>query len=420
MPGMKTPLRALLCLIIIQMTACTAVPVTAPVGRQVVVTRTSIAVFPVSQSVTQDSNPPLPVETLNTPELPPAETPLPVETPLPSATVVAPVVPVMPTQVLPQSGLETQSTPVVAVESFRKPWQYYSGTFLFQGPLIYRLRYPAGWFALGGEGGAAVLQNFPPGEGETISYGRIRVEISANYTAERGGFPAPNQKALAAGRPGTRQVLVDSARGVTVWNVRLYGLSESSAIFHLTGYVSGSPDPSEGVRLLDEILGTLELYAWTDPDPTPVVLDHSTAESWEPYTGRLQAGAETYDLRLRFPRGWWVYQNGTRWFDLTNWVLPDDYVGAQPSVPGSIKLSISAEPCTGIGGCPRKPGWLNNDMPGTREISQSPNRDTLWLVRIYRGQVRFTLSAILSGSEEQVQKGILALNMILSTIDIIP
>ena len=408
---MKNWLRGLFCLLMLYLAACTAVPAAAPVSGEAEITRTNIVVtpvLPVTSATLAPTPSPLPSET---------DTPLPAPTPMLSQ---------------PQAGDGPTATPVFAAASYRKPWQYFSGAYQVPRLLMYRLRYPIGWHALRGEDGSAVLQNYPPGQGDDLLGGRIRLEIGAAFSAEPGGFAAPNQKTLAAGRPGTRQVLVDSTRELTIWNVRLYGLGESSAVFQLTGYLSGSTAQTvEGARLLDEILATLQLYAWPEPEPAPVVPDYSLSDSWQQYAGRISDGDDSYELRFRVPPGWWPYPDGDRWVDVINFFgaanssstangVGASSAGAPPLAPGAVRLSISAEPCADTGGCPFRPGWLSNNMPGSREISRSDNGDTLWLVHLYQGETRFTLSAILSGSEEQVQGGILALNMLLRTVQVFP
>lgn len=290
------------------------------------------------------------------------------------------------------------------------------------GAVIYRLRYPKGWFAGEDPGGEALLLNIPSGDDRPGSPGPgvVRLQITFTHAAVIGGLPGPNQKPVAAGRPGTRQILVDAGQGITVWNVRLYGLNESSTTMNLTGYLAGSKaEIDEGIRLLDAILATLELYAWPDPTPTLTIPDHTIADDWQVYEGRLAAHDADYQVRFRFPRGWWAYPYENRFVDVTNYFVDPFNGQGGPSQPGRIKLSVSVNSCAEVGGCPERPQPLANGVwRGDRTITTSPEGDTFWTVRIYHEQVQFTLFAILGGSEQDAARGVQTLNMILRTLEI--
>jgi hypothetical protein len=313
---------------------------------------------------------------------------------------------------------------VLAEKSWREPWQYLSGAASGQGSVIYRMRYPLGWYAQEGQGGAAVIQNIPPGSRdlEEVSAGTIRLNLSFTLAEQAGSLPPPNQRVLAAGKPGTRQILVDAGQGVTVWNVRLYGLNESSTTFNLTGRLSGSSAQiAAGIRLLDAMLQTLQLYAWPDPLPAPIPPDYSPAEGWPMYGGRLSAGDTSHQLYFRMPRGWWAYPYGSRFIDVTNYVV--DPLAAVPELPepGTIKLSFSAASCEAVGGCPARAPLLGNGRwRGVREVLKSPEGYTTWSVLLYYQQTQITLFAILVGSDDVVERGILTLNMLLRTLEINP
>ncbi len=332
-------------------------------------------------------------------------------TPPPESSPTA-IEPVLPAGETPQ--------PVTLAQSWAQPWQYLSATLTSGGPVLYRLRYPPGWHVYIQPGGSATLQNFPSAQAspDRLEPGMIRVEISATQAEKTGGLPAPNTRTLAAGRPGTRQILLDSSLGITIWNVRLYGIVDNSVAFNLVGWLNlGAQEKDEGIRLLDTMLGTLEIYSWTDSAPTPVPLDGSNSDTWSVYSGQLQTSAGKQTLSFRYPRNWWLDQDGSRRVDLTNYVI----VGASGSEPlpaGGVRLSINAATCTEAGGCPARPPYLFTGLPGTREVAQVPGGETSWLVRIFQADTQIILYASMNGSPHQVAEQIQALDMILRTVQL--
>lgn len=404
--------RALPCLLLFLMAACTPVRTAQPAAGQGALP-TVISTVPAPETAVPTA-PPV-GSAANTPTASPAA-PRPTATARPTATPTATPA----ASPLPEGTPTTPATPIPAVRSWREPWQYYSGEAGAQGEVIYRLRYPAGWSAEPRPGGGLVIQNTQPGEIDFTQPGTVQLEL--RFTPALGGLPSPNMKVLAAGKPGTRQVLVDAARGVTVWNVRLYGLAEGSFILNLAGQLTGSrAEVEEGARLLEAVLQSLELYDRPDPLPPPAPPNYSPSDGWLRYAGRLRAQETSVRLAFRIPHGWWVYPRDEHFFDVANYVVVPSAAALTPGEEGAVKISFSAADCAALGNCPIDPPPLGSGRwRGVREILKSPEGYTLWTVRIYYEQTQINMVATLVGPDAVVEPNILMLNMILATLEISP
>lgn len=246
----------------------------------------------------------------------------------------------------------------------------------------------------------------------------IKLEIGASFSPVTGGFPPPNTRPLVFGLPGTRRVLVDSTSKITIWNVRLFGISSDSVTLNLTGSLRGSAEEiNGGVKILDAVLSKLEVYAQPSPFPSPVPPDDMPVDTWDAFVNPMESGTGTFMISFRFPSGWWAYADQKNRIQITNY-FRDDPNGHPLFAPEEMNLVIETTRCEFSNACPKGLPVLAAGLPGTREIYKNGQGDTLWVIQLYKNQTHFIITGSVAGSEDEVRLGIGVFERLLGTLTI--